>query len=450
MMADRLPAGQTLMHGQGGVSLEGRAPIGHGAPSACPDKGSRVGASENPSIWVDCSRACRPGPGRPGTGAGRPCSTALVGCDAFSAMNATPDSVSRDRYFAYLGQGPSQVPHFEHWSCPDAETYLTGIDYYEHPRACRQRLQELYPELGIPVPESDAPVPRPTEHPAGDLASHTVRWGAGESWQFDWGRNFQSAEEALAFSPLEQGDFREIPVVESFDYRDEDALFAMFRSRYPLEWGDQPPEGREAVAGFYNTMFMWPLLTFGWERFLEISLEPGFSRLMAEFAEINRRVFRCLARLPVHVVICHDDIVTTRGPVCSPQWMAEHIFPRYEEFFGMLRGAGKRVLFMADGNMDAYIDDVMACGACGVVTEPYTDFRAIARKHPDCVIAGEGDNRVLSRRDPDEISDMVDRMVETSRMTGGYFMCIGNHIPWDIPPESVKLYLDLSRDRARR
>jgi uroporphyrinogen-III decarboxylase len=171
---------------------------------------------------------------------------------------------------------------------------------------------------------------------------------------------------------------------------------------------------------------------------------------MDEFAEINRRVFRSFARLPVKFVTCHDDIVTSRGPVCSPEWMRKYIFPRYEEFWGILKSAGKEVLFMVDGCIDAYADDVFACGARGIITEPYTDFRAIARKHKDCFLAGEGDNRILMRNQPHEIRRMVSGMVETARMTGGYVMCIGNHIPWNVPPEAVKTYLDLSEKMARR
>ncbi len=45
---------------------------------------------------------------------------------------------------------------------------------------------------------------------------------------------------------------------------------------------------------------------------------------------------------------------------------------------------------MADGRMDAYADDVMACGARGIISEPYTDYKAIARRHKDCFLAGEG------------------------------------------------------------
>jgi hypothetical protein len=361
-----------------------------------------------------------------------------------------------DRYMAFMGLGPKRMPHWEHWSCPDAETYLTGIDYYNHPRQCRQRLAELYPELGLGVPQSDEPRPRP-ELDLGERSSatddhgrHAIRWGDGESWHWDWGKTFRDVDEVLAFSPLAHADFTDVPVVESRDYSDEERLYESYRRHYPSEHGDRAPEGSTASCGFYNTMFMWPLLTFGWELFLQACLDPRFDRVMEEFAEINRRVFRTFARLPVNFVVCHDDIVNTRGPVCSPRWMRKHIFPRYEEFWSIVRDAGKQVIFMSDGNMDAYADDVLACGARGIVTEPYTDFKAIARKHENVTLAGEGDNRILTRNDRDEIEAMVRSMVETGTMTGGYFMCIGNHIPWNVTPEGIRRYLDLSKALAWR
>jgi hypothetical protein len=257
-------------------------------------------------------------------------------------------------------------------------------------------------------------------------------------------------EDVFAFSPLEQGDFTDIPVVESRDYSDEEKLYEMYSRGYPAEHGDRAPEGSTASTGFYNTMFMWPLLTFGWDLFLQTCLDERFERIMDEFAEINRRVFRTFARLPVNFVTCHDDIVTSRGPVCSPAWMHKYVFPRYEEFWGMLKDAGKKVLFMVDGCIDAYADDVFACGASGIITEPHTDFKTIARKHKDCFLAGEGDNRILTRNNPDEIKAMVDSMLETADMTGGYMMCIGNHIPWNVTPEGIKRYLDLSAELAHR
>jgi hypothetical protein len=35
-------------------------------------------------------------------------------------------------------------------------------------------------------------------------------------------------------------------------------------------------------------------------------------------------------------------------------------------------------------------------------------------------------------------------------MSRGYMMCVGNHIPWNVPGPAVKLYFDLSRELAQR
>ena len=360
------------------------------------------------------------------------------------------------KYDTFMGKGPKRIVHWEHWSCPDAETYLTGIDYYEHPKQCRERLKQLYPCLELAVPENDEPIPHPTLETEcrssleDEQGRHRVRWGSGESSHWDWGKSFKTVEEVLSYSPLEHADMREMEVVEKEDYSSEEALFQRYRKNFPKDSGNKAPEGSSAGVGFYNTMFMWPLLTFGWERFLEVCLLPEFGRIMEEFAEINRRVFRAFARLPVNFVTCHDDIVNSRGPVCSPQWMRKHIFPRYEEFWAIVKSAGKEVLFMSDGRMDAFVDDVMACGARGIISEPVTDYKAIARRYDNPFIAGEGDNRVLSRNNPQEIRAMVETMAETGRMSGGYMMCVGNHIPWNVPPQAVKLYLDLSEELAYR
>jgi hypothetical protein len=349
-----------------------------------------------------------------------------------------------------MGLGPKRIAHWEHWSNPDAETYLAGIDYYAHPRLCRQRMNELYPQLELAVPEADDPKSRPEEQ-----ADHGKgRWGDSyrEHWQQEKAScRFRTREEMLSFSPLEQGDFTGWNIVEDGDYSSEEVIYERYRREFPAEWGDTAPAGSAVAAvGFYNTLFMWPLLVFGYENFLSICLEPEFDRIMEEFAEINRRVFRAFARLPVNFVVCHDDIVLSTGPACSPAWMHKQVFPRYEEFWSMQKEAGKEIIFMADGCMDAFVDDVMACGARGIISEPFTDYKSIARRYENCFIAGEGDNRVLMRNDAEEIRAMVAAMAETGRMSGGYMMCIGNHIPFDIPPEAVKLYLDLSTELATR
>lgn len=357
-------------------------------------------------------------------------------------------NIEHDVYRALMGQAPEQIPHWEHWSDPDAETVITGIDYWKHPKACRAKLREMYPELRLPPIEWEGEIRRPA---ADDVGNHTVRWGDNQTATFLHGEQFfQDEDDVFAFSPLEHADMREWPhVVENWDFSSVESCERRFGHEPGTPWEKAKP-GEPSMVSFYNSTFMWPMLTFGWEMFMSCCLDERFERIMDEFAELNRRAFTVLCRMPANFLLCHDDIVTTRGPVCSPEWMHKYVFPRYEEYFGMAKAAGKEVIFMADGCVDQYADDVFACGARGIISEPYTNYKAIAKKHKDCFLAGEGDNRILSRNDPAEIRAMVERMVETSRLTGGYMMCIGNHIPWNVPGDAIRRYLDLSRELATR
>jgi len=360
-----------------------------------------------------------------------------------------------DAYLALMGEWPKRIPHWEHMSNPDFIELVSGVDPYEKPRTAALKVAEQYNiDFGPGIPADDTPIPRPqmgegTE--ADQEGRRRTRWGTSYTGYWDWGKRFHTMEEVLAYEPLKNLDLRKGDIVENRDYSmSEDELFRNYGGKQD---GELPPEGEVRGAWFYNTMFMWPLLTFGWELFLELAAahKDHLRRLLEDFAEINRKVFSAFARLPVNMVTCHDDICNTRGPTCSPAWLREFIYPYYEEFFAIIKSRGpKRIIFMSDGNVDQVADDVKACGADGFVSEPYTDWKAIARKHPEAVISGEGDNRILSRNNRKEIEAMVRSMVETAQMTGGYFMCIGNHIPWNVPAEAVKLYFDLSKELAVR
>jgi len=362
--------------------------------------------------------------------------------------------LASDAYLAMMGLAPKRIPHWEHMSNPDFVQHVTGIDPYEKPRSAYQRLKEIFNiDLGPGVPAEDKPRPRLPEGESSFLnekGERCVRWGEGYTSHWEWGGQFKTIEQVLAYQPLDHLDLRDGKVVENRDYSlDDEAFYRSYAGDSPKA---APPEGEMASAGFYNTMFMWILLTFGWQLCLELigNYPAETKRLLADFAVINRKVFSTFARLPVNCVVCHDDICMAQGPICSPAWLREFIYPYYEEWWDILHKAGKRVIFMSDGNIDKVADDIAACGADGFVSEPFADWKAIARKYPSKLLAGEGDNRVLMRNDPGEIEAMVRSMVETARICGGYFMCVGNHIPWNVPAEAVETYFRLSAELAHR
>ena len=350
-----------------------------------------------------------------------------------------------NKYLALTGQNHSHIPHWEHWSNPDAETFITGIDHYEHPSLAKQKMNELYPELYLSLPENDSPIPKPSNDVNRENA--TTRWGDSETGTFEHGEKiFKDDESVLNFSPLKQGDFSDFPVVENHDYRDAGKLYQTMLVRHKLSGVSETPKYSIDMPWYYNTIFMWPVLTFGWEGFLLNCLEDRFDPIMREFAEISRRAVAALAKLPANFILFHDDICNTAGPVCNREWMNKYILPCYEEFWATVHETGKRVIFIGDGNLDAYVEDIIKCGADGIISEPYTNFKQLAANHPEIMMAGEGDNRILSYGSKDDIKKMVITMTETARDVAGYFYCIGNHIPWNVPVEATKYYLDLCKE----
>lgn len=367
--------------------------------------------------------------------------------------------MSKEAYLAIFGGRPHRIPSWENISNPALIQLITGIDPYEKPRTSALKFLEIYPiDMGFRVPAEDKPIPKPRGDDYDAITDEhgrlRVKWGTGTTSHWDWGRSFHSIEDVLQFSPLENAhkfaDTVNYPVVENRDYSLAEEEFQ--KKYYGHFKSTEPPKDRVASVGFYNTLFMWPLLTFGWELFLILAgaYKDELRRILEEFAEINRKVFRVFSRLPVNLVVCHDDICYTRGTVCSPQWLREFIFPYYEEFWDLLHRSGKKVLFITDGNVEPVADDLVSCGADGLKSEPFANWKAIARKHPNIVLAGEGDNRILMRGKPEEIESMVLSMVQTAHICNGYFISIGNHIPWNVPPESAKLYFDLCKKLAYR
>jgi uroporphyrinogen-III decarboxylase len=251
---------------------------------------------------------------------------------------------------------------------------------------------------------------------------------------------FKSVEEVLAFRPLEKAN---IPTMEELtssviDYYKQGTL------KFP-----------EAVlpGGFYNSVFTWNIVTFGWDLFLMAAKDDQrqFEIILDQFTALTMMVVEAHINAKVPVFLCHDDIVWASGPVFSPAWMREMIFPRLKKMWQPLRDAGIKVLFCSDGNFDCFLDDIVEIGADGFIFEPLTDLRSIVEKYGQThVIIGNIDSRILQFGTFEDIEQEVKRCANLGKNCPGYFFAVGNHIPYTIPIPNVECYLEAIHKYGKR
>ncbi len=353
---------------------------------------------------------------------------------------------------AFRRQPTDRIPHCEIFSCPDAMQSITGIDPWDKPRQAHLSLINKY-ALDVWTLPKDEPIERLPEGTVfeDEKGRLQARWGQEKTWHWDWGSRFPTVESILDFDPLADLDYRWMDPIGLDLSVSEEELAAHFQKE--LDEQRKASQGAAiAYSGFYNTMFMWPLLVFGWENFLELgALYPDeCARLIRDFSEVSRKVFKAWARTNLEVFSSHDDICYQRGTVFSPDWLRKNIYPYYEEFWGYLRDSGKVVFFVSDGNIDAVVDDVIACGVDGCLSEVFTNWKEYKRKHPNKVLIGGGDNQIIKTGDKALIEKMVAEMTELGKDMPGYFYCVGNHITYDMPVDGVKYYLDAADRMGRR
>lgn len=343
-------------------------------------------------------------------------------------------------------QATDTIPHYEHISNPDFQQRLTGIDPWEHPQLAEvEMIRKLDLDLaGVPL--DDKPIPQELRF-SGDEASKIddegktmARWGATATWDWDHGKEFHSIEDVLAYEPLEYDDI-------------DEEIFTVEAIKGHLERCRIMGEATLPVIGWYNTLIIWPITKFGWELFIEAAmLEPErFKRVLDDFGEISLKVFRAFARTEAPLVSAHDDICMARGPIFNPEWYRKYVYPWYERFWEPLHEAGKKVFFVSDGNIDAVVEDVIACGADGFACEPYTDLERLLKAHgQDKIVFGNIDTRILTSGSREDIYREVKRCADCGRDCPGYFFKVGNLVPWNVPPDNIQYYFDISHELGRR
>jgi hypothetical protein len=130
--------------------------------------------------------------------------------------------------------------------------------------------------------------------------------------------------------------------------------------------------GAFPIPMHYGTLVTRATIEFGWEPFLmALALESErFARVLHRFGEASLAVVQGWAQTEgVELIFVHDDIAATRGLLLSPACLRKHVFPWYERLFGAIHAAGRKVLYVGDGNYADVVEDFLALGVDGLYVE---------------------------------------------------------------------------------
>ena len=158
----------------------------------------------------------------------------------------------------------------------------------------------------------------------------------------------------------------------------------------------------------YGTLVTRAVIEFGWEPFLEASaFDPeGLAKILDRFGEASVAVATGWAQVDGCEVVCiHDDIAGTRGVLMSPAWYKEYVFPWYARIFSAIRGRGKKVIYISDGNYEPVLDDILETEPDGLYVESTSmDLgRFMRRAGRDKIYLVKSDSRHIGIGSPQDI-----------------------------------------------
>ena len=91
-----------------------------------------------------------------------------------------------------------------------------------------------------------------------------------------------------------------------------------------------------------------------------------FGELVNRYATWMQQYYDALAKSNVPVMMTHDDIVWSSGPIFRPAWYREYVFPNYKRYVLRCCEAGKKIMFTSDGGYTSLSTTLPTPGCTGL------------------------------------------------------------------------------------
>ena len=345
--------------------------------------------------------------------------------------------MKQDVLDALAGKFPAKIPCKETLDHPGIIKYISGKDIYEDtPAALEITWRKLGIDIHAPLPEENAPRPRV---PGG-------AWEENGQAYIDYGiypPAIPLRRPEHAASQAEDWVFGYDPTQDDFELqaaiRQSRAANGAFRARF----------GDLAVMYdlYYTTLLTWPVITFEWEPFLlAAAADPRrFDELLWQpWARISRKHFEALAAMDEEVIFCHDHLAMETGPVFSPAFLERYIFSRYAWIMEPVFQAGKKLIFVSDGNIDVFLELLLELPFAGIMIEnPATPYERVLQTWGK---AGRGfiggiSTGLLTHSAPAEVCQHTRQVIMQGRQYPGFILSASGGLPATIPMENMLAYI---------
>ncbi len=365
---------------------------------------------------------------------------------------------------ALSGRFPKHIPSKETLNHPGIMQYVTGINPFENtPDAFEQTWERLSIDIHVAKPTANAVRPLSSDtwqegnlvfSPLGVYPTSATKEYCPDIKKndIDWPFLYDATQDVFLSPALRRG----IPNAEMHStFRPEGGLpgegyqgtveeLRKITSNFNQHFGDKAVQ----YHIYYTTLFMWPVVKFGWEAFMmAVTIDPErFDEVLWKpWTEVSRKYTETAATLDSEVIFMHDDLVSGAGLIFPPDFYEKYIFPRYNYIFEPLVKAGKKIVYVCDGNLDFFLERLLEFPIDGLQYEnPATPYQRILDTWGK---AGRGfiggiSTELLTTASLKEVRKHTQDVIEKGQEYPGFIISSCGGLHGNIPLENIKTYFE--------
>ncbi|MBD3377851.1 hypothetical protein GF406_22670 [candidate division KSB1 bacterium] len=200
----------------------------------------------------------------------------------------------------------------------------------------------------------------------------------------------------------------------------------------------------------YTTLFMWPVEVLGWEIFMLAAIsepERFHDHFLIPCIKKSKKIIADMLKgSESPFLFLHDDLASHTGPMFPPSWYDEYIFPHYRDIWAKAKEQGRKIIFVADGNMSHFLPKLVQAGVDGIMFEnPATPVESVIEHFGNAgqFMIGGVNTRILTTGSPSDVRQMLNDLMQKVRDVPGFAIASCGGLHENIPIENLEAYFEM-------